>query len=1195
MTGIVPDITDPLANTGVPDPLGLAPPVIPGLVQTKEQDGFGGPTASREVQLDAEAAGLDTLDTLSKSFTSGGNYAYTLYKKYERAQIGGYGPDKFFDPDKFIDINRAALTPNAAKQIKLAYNQAEAEAILADAVQETRDKDLLQRRGEAAPLSTFVLQGLTGIVDIDTPIAIATGGAVNLMKGGNLFKAAVAGGVSQAAAAGIALEASTTGDWTEIPTAGLAGLAFGVSGAALARRSGAGRSAEELANESVAKAQREFEEFKQYGRPIEQRDIRNESFLVQDDVYGTRRRADAEIVEENAKPKATDTPREPEVFTLEEVAVKPDSVGENLPGFGEAPSVGARNITQNPLNTITNSESRRLISDATVWERSANLPNDYQDVFKELSARGDAGDAVAKGAMRFHEAIRSTGLADDFDRLWRSGSVVAKRLAYDLMESSMGLVRNNRSAAMLKEHYEKQLLGSFLPAYDDAWKLYAKERGLTWYDRMFRKDIQNEFNELILMELNGRAYDPPGTIRDVHPAVKAAADAHDKWSALDVAIGKGRKGEFSIKGYENIDAYSGYTPQKWSSSKIETLIRAGRKPKEIAKAIAEAYRMMHPGMSPKDSMLWADAVVRRARAIGTGADTNLIGMLRADGRGFLEDILKSNGIPQKDIDSLLDNLTSAAAERGQKGYTKSRIDVDMRHTAANGIRMLDLFETDLVTSVSRRARGTAGQAALARKGITSSTDRAAIKAAILDEQLARGPSHSGARNVGEKINDLIDEDKHLTAKDIDDLFSYFDAGPVGGGLSPIVSNIKRLTNLALLNGLGLTQLGETGAMIASVGIERWWDHAGAALKSAASDPKSALVQELKHMSVLVPEERLFRDDLNLDLNINGTTQTELMMRMDRGLGMGQRVQGYISGFYAVRNIQQRIAVTSAADKIMTNMKGLADDLSNVRAEDIGLDPKTFAKIKKYVDNGTVEFKDNALHKLNFDKWDPETVEDFAISLNRHVNQVVQKAMVGESNILFASNGIAALFFHLKSFPMLALEKQTMRHLRIADQEALATFFYGLATAATAYTVRQAVYANTQNLTPEKIAKGAIGYSNMTGWIPMWTDPVMGMFGFNDLRFNNYARGIDSNVFSTPAALSTLNRMANIPGAVINTVTGNMTNNDVRALQTTPLIGNAYGIGAILNSMKTTAEERAAKRKADAEAKAAEEAGQANKE
>jgi hypothetical protein len=261
------------------------------------------------------------------------------------------------------------------------------------------------------------------------------------------------------------------------------------------------------------------------------------------------------------------------------------------------------------------------------------------------------------------------------------------------------------------------------------------------------------------------------------------------------------------------------------------------------------------------------------------------------------------------------------------------------------------------------------------------------------------------------------------------------------------------------------------------------------------------------------------------------------------------------------------------------MKGLAKDLSGARAEDLGLDPATFARIKQYVDNGTVEFKAGSLYKLNFDKWSPDVVEDFALSLNRHVNQVVQKAMVGEDNILFHKDGLMALFWHLKSFPMLAMEKQALRHAKMADSQTTAVFLYGLATAATVFAAKAAIAGRTDDATdPVKIAKGAFGMSNLTGWIPMWTDPVSNMLGIESTKFNSYSRGIDSNVFGIPPAFTTLNRMANIPGAIGHIVSGDYSNNDVRALQATPLIGNAYGFTYMLNAMKHTPESRSAERK-----------------
>jgi hypothetical protein len=1139
------DLLDPLDPTGLMPRAEGSDTLAP--VQLSEEDTIGGKVASRELSLDLAAEDTAFLDAASAAFQSGDNWAYQVYKRVEREAIAPE-PDPKFDPELFIKMNREAIPQHLERQFRLAGSAEEASGILQDVTQELRDQDMLQRRGG---FSTFVARGLAGIVDLDTPLALISGGAAAGLKGGilatrwgRLASSVAAGGATGALGETISVNAGTTGDWTSIPAAGLAGAAFGVLG-------GMGRGAPEHgANEALQKAVREFDEYVADGTPLANRDIRAEAFY-DDNVYQSR------PVEELVTEAPSGEAKAPAAFDMDELELIPDSLGS---------SVGAKQLNpQGSTATITNSVSQKIIQSAQQWASSTGIVRQMFEKDSELAAKGAAGDAVAKQAVRFHDMLSASPIASDAMRFVRSGSVVAQRVAYDLMESSSGIWRNNRSAAMLKDVYEKQLLGTFMPHYEDAYTAWTKGRGMSWYQRHTDSAAREAFHKELAAELNGRAFDPPGAQRSTSPGIKEAADAMDRWSALDIEIARGRSNEGTVKGYENLKAYSGYMPQKWVGYKIEKLIRAGRTEKDVVQAVQESYLKMHPHMKPDDAQKFASAVVRRARTQEAGMDSNLIGILQQDGREFLRQALIDNGMAFQEAEKLIEKFTGEIAARGQAGHTKGRIDVDMRFTASNGIQLMDLFDTDIGKMVARRARGTSGAAALARKGILSRADRENIKTAILQEQQARGPS----QRTGDKYLDIVEADKHLTQEDIDGLFSYFDSGPIAGGISPIWSNMKKITNLALLNQLGLTQIAEFGPQMAAVGLQRWFDHAGTAIREAMGNPSSKLADELRHMSVLVPEDRLFRDDFNLEMDRLGNAQSELSQRLTTMLNRGQRVQGYVSGFYAVRNFQQRVAVTSATDKIMQNMKGLRNDLSTARAEDIGLDAKTFAAIKKYVDNGTVEFRDGSTYKLNFDKWNPTDVENFALSLNRHVNQVVQKAMIGESSLLFHKDGVASLFFHLKSFPMLALEKQALRNLRIADQEALASFFAGLATAGAAFTVRQAINGRTENLDLTKIAKGAIGYSNMTGWLPMWTDPVMNVLGIDSLRFNTYAQGIDNNVFSTPAAFTTVNRMMNIPGAVANAVNpfAEMSNNDIRALQTTPIIGNLYGITGILNAMK----------------------------
>jgi len=169
--------------------------------------------------------------------------------------------------------------------------------------------------------------------------------------------------------------------------------------------------------------------------------------------------------------------------------------------------------------------------------------------------------------------------------------------------------------------------------------------------------------------------------------------------------------------------------------------------------------------------------------------------------------------------------------------------------------------------------------------------------------------------------------------------------------------------------------------------------------------------------------------------------------------------------------------------------------------------------------------------------------------------------------------------------MLAIEKQALRQVRIMDTEAAMTFAYGLATASAAYAVKQTINGKSDDLSWGKIARGGFAQSNMAGWIPMWTDPLAGMLGLNNLKFGGYGGQGAGQVISSPAAFSTLDRMARAPAALAHSIwNAGPSNTDINALTSTPLIGNLYGFAAIFNAMRQDprAEARNAARTAKAE-------------
>lgn len=1095
---------DPLAPGYVPPP---TPVTTPGLLdQHRGRNVLGGMTATQDFQAQTLADQESFEDLTGRGFNSL-NAAVGLMDWAERNSmmgpkaVPGYRisdhPELYQDlPAQFWDSFDGVSGPEEARMVR------------AQMLEELQDLQVLGRRG----LTGFAAMAIAGILDVDLPLTLFSGGlskgATTGLRGATAF--ARAGALSGFLVEGANTVVRPTGDWRNVPMAVLAGGALGgvFDGAsALVKRR----------NLNVQDLQTEFADAMRDGNVRAEVDMRNETF-TDTNPYGAREQAE---VLDDAAAAAMAQPGKTSVGSTQSSKLDMDT--EDISAEGVQMIEGAQDFLRNEGIT-------------------SKLEIEYADT------------ALGRAAEAFQRILAKTPLVrTDYDKLVTSGSSVATKMAYDLFESAAGIVRNNRSAAMIDDMYSKRLLSDFLPEYDNAYKEWAKDKGVDVMDTVWHGRGREEFSRELALELQTRYHEGAG-MPGQHPAITRAADAHDRGTARAIDYMHGKPAETAVHGSENIQAKTGYMRQVWSGRAIQKMIdEGGKSSKQIKNIIARAYQQSHPGLSGKDALVMASAVVRRARSKQSGIDSNLAMLLDADGREFMHQALRDNGLSPKEANRIIEAFRGPTEERGRAGFTKRRNDIDLRSTI-DGVQLIDLVDHNMPRVYSRYARGVAGQSALARKGIASRADRTRIIDTILQERQGRG---HGA-------------DNHDYREFLEGMFSYFDGGPIGGGVNPWVNRAKRVTNLSLLNQLGMTQLGETGAIIATAGMENFLHSIRREWAGLKSGKKPEVLEELSAWSGNLGEEhKLFRDDLALDyVRDDVGANSELARMADDLLARGQRVQGYTSGFYKIRQIQQRLAVTTITDKIFRGLKGNRAEMSPERLYDIGLSKEVVADIQKYATDGTVEFDPSGfVNRLNMDKWSDATAEEFALAINRHTNQVVQRPVAGEG-FMWMHKDVGAILGHLKSFPMTSVQKQFIRNARLADPENKMLWMYGLGTAGLAYSVRQLINGKTDNLTPTSIASGAINYSNVAGWIPMWYDPLASLLGQDDLRFNNYRHGADQGVLPSIPALSTLNRVAHVPAGVMGLLPGaEFTNNDIRALQATPLIGNAYGFNLLFNALK----------------------------
>lgn len=1068
---------------------------------TEILDILGAPsTASQRVsQQQFTDAGI--LETAGAAFQTN-NIGFKIWDWADRKLT--HQPEEGFDVEQYWEDNKGSIPIEYGKEFEGVKSTAEADALKAAIERDLHNMQLIGAKGDLGLALGFA----TGIVDVDLPLALVTGGTSKFASTG----ARAAYGAATGAATAMALEAtgaalSPTKGYGDVITGGLFGsLLGGVGGVKF--------------NKSVHKTAAEFTEAidPEYG--YNQFDTDVSPVVAPEPVY-------------TATPDVSVEPTKgPMTFEVDGIE-KPQQFS----------SVGAAGPATPDFDYASMSGTSQKVYDEAVQA------NQQSGVYTKLEGVDLQNfDAPSRRiAERFIEGINHIpGLKTDYDNLVDSSSVIETRLAYDLFESAEGRARNATSAAMLQDAYYKQLATRSMIPVNDAFSKWAKERNMNFFDQQnpAKRDM---FDRDVVLELERRYWEG---VEDasVNPHVKQAADAIDDNMSHAVDVGKGREGEASIAGFETIEKKSGYYRHKWDGAKMRKLMKEkGIRERDLVAALAVGYRKSMPGLSDADRLVFSRAVIRRAMRSEEGVDSNLITTLDADGRAYLEEVLLDNGTPKPVIERLMRGLTGKAEERGKLGQTKQRMQVDLR-TKVGDLQLVDLIETNLNRSLSMYNRQIAGSAALARKGITSKAKKKEIIDAAVQERAARG---------------IVDPDRR---EYLEKLFTHFDAGPIAGGLDPRLVSAKRITNLALLNQLGLTQLAEAGPAIAEFGWKEFARLSGNEFKQLFSKgTKSPILEELKPLlGEIGSEHKLFRDDLALDeMRADAADAgqiSQIIGKIERGTAAAQRAQGYISGFYKVRQMQQRVAVAGMANKVIQNLR---DGTNLDRMADLAIDPK----IKKYIDNGTVEFmQDGTVNKLNLDKWDAADAEAFALSLNRSQNQIVQKAMAGEDSIWMHSD-MGSLFMHLKSFPMTAMRKQAARNLKIGDSTTMTTFLWAMATAGTVFMAKQIINGRGDDMDAEKIIKGAFGLSNMTGFIPMWTDPLASMLGMDDLKFSQYGRsGVDTGIIAVPPAIPTLNRMLHAPGAL--NPFGDMSHNErIRTMQAMPLIGNLYGFSALFNAMK----------------------------
>lgn len=605
----------------------------------------------------------------------------------------------------------------------------------------------------------------------------------------------------------------------------------------------------------------------------------------------------------------------------------------------------------------------------------------------ELRAFEEATKPRTTGAWFGYHVGRSLGLTQDLATTFqKSDSIVMKYMGAKITEMGRGFggnAKRNHTGAVIKEAEYTASVMQVIPSYTRAVDAFALGKGKGAVGRLAAKTMSGEDNPLV-KEFN-QAFMRIMNDKRLGREVSTMPDGMDEfikdWEAY-MEYNHGRLTDEGITGFTQKKKVPNYVPQIWQRARLQKAMQENH---------AQVLELFEKGY-------------------------------RSAGH------FNANELAKRQLDYLA-NMSEGVDQFMPNTEARSRHQIRIDQSVeVDGLRLLDLLDTDLATmsmKYSNRMSGYVGLAKSTNGAIKGNIDIMAMRNMLVDE-------------VGES---------NKSVRDFDDVIDLMFGRPTRGGLQPWMRSFKDLAALTKMGGLGTAQAIESGTI------------ATRALLEASADPKflkklteglspEDTATDLKEMMKLTgynwDYEWLNRQSSHLDQNEVGqsaklkavaneaaefATFGKLKAPASRGLSK-------ISGYNAVRKYQSAVMQRSFGFAVARHFKYGSSKMTPARMADLGLTDVNGINgdMKRMIDE-YVEFDaDGYPSKYNFDKWDVGVREQFHYAMQRAEAQDIQRGLVGELP-RYMNHPLMQIVAQFRNMPLIANNKALARSLAFGDKEA----------------------------------------------------------------------------------------------------------------------------------------------------------------
>lgn len=633
------------------------------------------------------------------------------------------------------------------------------------------------------------------------------------------------------------------------------------------------------------------------------------------------------------------------------------------------------------------------------------------------------------------------------------------------LENTTGAFRTS-TASITKVQLERMFMADLKNEAETLFKAWATRNG-------YKLGVKEFFTDTHWKEFNDQLFRYREAVRTGERVRPGGPIIRQMSEMLDRQYDMMRKAQIQsrVSGFGNLpNTSAGYQPWAISPRKWKALTDPQKR--AYQRALSEEVQNKH-GWDEEFSDFFARQYIDQVNKWVNGG-VHASAMPNESAVDVLSKALKARGMPDGEILKHLRDFTT-----GGRRQTKGRLERNLLTPYSDGaggtITLADIMETDALALLQRQSRKVSGEVALARHGITSDAELRLVRTAM---------EHTGATR-----QELVAFDQ-TTAELL--------GRPVGDATPAFIDNLRAMTSLVQLGGMGWAQLSETANMVSAFGVtgmlkkvpefRRIMAEVRALARGEKVDnPVLEGLDEFYGAIGMQNYRNTFAHQMGDPHEVAfGRDSIGSIAKLIRG---GQHLQGKLSFWRHINAVQQRSVAEMAVNKGLQYIRNGAE--SNA-LRDMGISDELARRVRKELN--TVASFDEAGNVIRYEPHlgtDYQAIKEFNDSIFRGVGQIIQETYVGETG-KWAHSGYLKFLTQFRTYSIVGFEKQAMRQFMTHGAiKGTAILLAAVSVSAPIYAMRvlsQALLMPQDQreeflearLNPADLAVSALGYTALAG-------------------------------------------------------------------------------------------------------------------